>query len=622
MRALDRLHTASRTRLVVSLVILASLAASLAGCIPGRFIPESNHPVPRGAIFLATDGKDSNNGSESSPVGTLNRAMDLVPADGTIVVRGGVYRDWYHSGTTYKIGTKGITIQNYPHEHVWFDGTDVIPPGQWTSNGAGIWHKAWSTPSFCDGQYYRYPPTNQPTSNIGPCAHFDNDSSAPAPVAGDPQMVFVDDTPLVQKPTLATIDSGSFYYDWTNRRIYIATDPNGKTVELAARPVALVLGGSNLKGNTVRGIGFRRFATNEYNNVTGAALYLGGAGPNRVEHTVFTENAAGGLFYSNPREGSYLKGSVFARNGGTALGANGGAKPTGSTTNNFLVEGNWFNGNNTEQFGTGCTKSCAAANVKMAHMNGLMFRFNVVEHAKGPAEGVWHDLRGRNCAFVNNIVRYNGVGSNKGKGIYYEVSDGGRIVGNLVYGNGGPGIAVASGNTKVWNNTLVDNQFGVWVYDDPRYPGQDTNVEVNTTNVEVVNNVVSNAPTYMAKSQQAWSNVTQNNQPQDFYSSYDYNAYHRSNGPNQILHMWEEQGGGIAYRSLGTFAQAWGWDSHSVDLAGGPDPFFVDKAGGDFRIRSDSPAFNSGKPLPADIAALLRLPAGSIPSRGFIPPQL
>jgi parallel beta-helix repeat protein len=614
MRALNWLPTVSRTRLIISLAVLVTLG----GCAPFGVSQPTDTKLPAGAIFLATSGNDANGGGESSPVRTLNRAMSLVQPNGAIVVRGGTYRDWYNDGTKYRISTKGITIENYPGEQVWFDGTDVVPSNRWVSDGAGRWSTAWSTPSFCNGQYYLYPPTNQPTSNTGPCAHFDMDSSSKAPMAGDPQMVFVDGTELAQKPT-AAIDGGSFYYDWANRRMYIATDPNGKTIELAARPLALVLGGSNPKGNSIIGIGFKHFATNEYENITGAAVYLGGDGPNRVEDSAFIENAAGALTYSNPRVGSYLKSSAFMNNGGTAFGANGGASLAGGTTNNFLVEGNLFSGNNTEEFGTGCTKSCAAANVKFGHMNGLLFKQNVVEYARGPANGVWQDGLGRNCAFVDNLVRYNGIGSNKGKGIYYEVSNTGRIVGNLVYGNAGPGIVVTAGNTKIWNNTLVDNQMGIWVYDDERYPGQNADTEVNTSNVEVVNNVVSNDPTYLDKSSAPSTYIAENTQPKDFYSKFDYNAYHRSNDATQILYMWEQQGGAIAYRSMATFTGAWGWDSHGIDVAGGGDPFFVNKAAHDYRIRKDSPAYESGEPLPADIAALLGVPAGSVESRGYIP---
>ena len=179
--------------------------------------------------------------------------------------------------------------------------------------------------------------------------------------------------------------------------------------------------------------------------------------------------------------------------------------------------------------------------------------------------------------------------------------------------------AVTAGNTKIWNNTVVDNQVGIWVYDDPRYPGQNPDVEVNTQNVQVVNNVVSEDQTFLAKSSAPSTNVAENNQPKQFYSRFDFNAYDRETNATQILHMWDQQGGGIAYRSVPSFTGAWGYDAHAIDVAGGGDPFFVNKAEGDYRIRSDSPAFDSGAPLPADIADLVGLQSGAVISRGYLP---
>lgn len=588
----------------------AGSAASVLALDPtGNTIPDTNYPIPAGAIFMDDTGNDANAGTQAAPVKSINRAVALVPSGGTIVMRAGIYRGWYHNSTNtaHSIVPKNVTIQNYPHEQVWFDGSDVVSSG-WVSDGNGRWYRNWSTPQFCDGKYYEAPPTNQGT---GPCARADMDSSPQAPIPGDPQMVFVDGAQLAQRPTLAEVNGWTFFYDWTARRIYVGGTPAGKTVELAVRPVAMVLGGA---GNVIRGIGFRRFAGNEFDgNATGAAVYMGGSGANKVENVVFTQNAARGLTISNPKPGSFVKSSVFAKNGYTALGANGGTR--GNTRNDFVMEGNVFDGNNAEQFGWTCTASCSQANVKLAHMFGFRFKNNITQNAAGKlASGFWCDLDCREGVMVNNVSRNNG-----GYGIYYEVSSGGIIASNLVVGNGNAGIAVASATTKVWNNTLVDNLFGVWVYDDRRARGVGgwNDVGPNTSNVELVNNVISDQPYYLVKTSDPTRDLSINTRPSQYYSQFDYNAYYRVNGPNQNLYNWIE-GADVYYKSSASFTAAKGWDSHAIDVSSGGDPFFVNQLSGDFRIRSGSWAYNSGKPLPAAIATILGLPAGAAISRGAV----
>jgi parallel beta-helix repeat protein len=578
----------------------------------GKTIPDTNYPVPAGAIFMATNGNDANPGTEAAPVKTINRAMSLVAANGTIVIRSGVYRDWYNSGgTTYAISGKGVTVQNYPHEQVWFDGTDVV--SAWVDNGDGKWYKDWNTPQLCDSKYYQLPPTQQNTNNSGPCSHKDMSASPSSPVAGDPQNVFINGVRLKQVASLGATGVDSFYYDWAAKRMYILTDPNGKTIEMSARPVAIVFGGSNTNGNTIRGIGIRRYATNEMGGITSSAVYMGGAGPNKAEKLVFMENSSGALSMSNPLPGSYIKSSVFAFNGYTAAGANGGS--SSNTRNDFLMEGNVFNSNNTELFGESCNISCGQANVKLGHMVGFTLRNNIVENGMGDASGLWCDLDCRDGVFVNNVVRNNG-----GSGIFYEVSSGGIIASNLVVGGKQPGINVASSTTKVYNNTVVNNQFGIQVYDDGRAPGYQgwTDIGPNTSNVEVVNNVIYDEPYYLFKTSEANRDIAVNTKPSQFYTQFDYNAYYRVNGQTQNLYNWNENGVAEYFKSSAAFAAAKGWDSHAIDVTSGGDPFFTNLAGGDYTIRSSSPAYNSGKPLPADVASKLGIINGQPISRGAI----
>src|SRR4051794_30190027 len=74
----------------------------------GNSVPDTNYPIPAGALFVSTSGKDTNSGSISSPLRSITKAINAVRTGGTVVVRGGTYRDGYRSsdGTTYGIQNK------------------------------------------------------------------------------------------------------------------------------------------------------------------------------------------------------------------------------------------------------------------------------------------------------------------------------------------------------------------------------------------------------------------------------------------------------------------------------------------------------------------------------------
>jgi len=565
--------------------------------ISGKTIPDSNYPIPSDAIFLATNGNDANAGSQTAPVATLNRAITLVPAGGTIVVRGGTYRDWYNDGAGKpKISSKGFTLQAYPHEKPWFDGTNLAPASSWTSDGAGHWYMSWSTPAFCDGGYYQYKYDAQPTTNQGPCSHYDMYGDPSNPAAGDPQMVFIDGTYVHEVTSLAQATPGNFFYDWSARRIYIATNPSARTVEVAARPVALIAGGS--QGYKFRGIGFRRYATNEFHNLTNSALYVG-ANNTVVEDCVFTEMAAGALSLQ-PR-GGVLRHNVLARNGFTAALGNGHSHSDGQL-DGLLIQSNIVADNNSERYGTNCTISCAQGGIKNAHLEGFTVKYNLFAN-NYLGSGYWCDYECTGGVIVNNIAYGNDIG------IFLEVGNDSIIASNLAYENDESGMRVLAANTKVFNNTLVNNgKHDIWVYDDSR---DATPVSPNVVNVDVENNIFStNAVTnfYASNSQTG---------PNTYFSGLDYNSYYRALGCTKAVFMWQDTVR-VNYKSLAALTTDHGWEQHGQDVCTGADPFFVDAAKDNYVVRNSSAAYMSGKPLPADIAAALGLEAGTIRSRGAI----
>ncbi|MBK7862318.1 MAG: right-handed parallel beta-helix repeat-containing protein [Archangiaceae bacterium] len=566
----------------------------------GNVIPDTSYAVPSGAVFMATNGRDDAAGTQAAPVKTLARALALVPANGTIVVRGGVYRDGV-AASSWKV----FNLQAYPHEQPWFDGTDVVTG--WVSNGRGQWSVPWSTPHFCNGQYYERP-WNQQTA-VGPCAYYDQYYDTVNPASADPQMVFKDGVYVHEVTRLDQAVGDNFYYDQVNRRLYLGFDPAGRTVELAQRTTALALEGGP-GGNRIQGLGFRRYATNQLNmNRTHGAVLVGMPGV-RVEHCVFTQMAGAGLLISDPRNVVAYR-NVFAKNGHNGLDANGHQK-SGSTPDNLLLEGNVFNGNNTERFGVGSSYSTDAAGSKLCHMNGFALKNNLYKNGV-LSHGFWCDMACSKGVMTGNVFAKNAM-----TGLFYEISDTGLIANNLMYGNGEYGLKLGSANTKVFNNTLVDNRFNALIYDDTRSPNVDgwTDAGPDTVNVQLVNNLLSANQNMV----QAWRTGTlpQSTGPSTFFSVLDSNSYYRPNGVPARLYEWRDSGTTVFYNSCAALSAARGWERRCQDLTSGAEPFFQDATKNDYRVRASSLAYLSGAPLPSDVAAAMGLSAGQVVSRGAL----
>lgn len=607
----------------------------------GQTIPENNYPIPSGAIFMATDGNDSNPGTESQPVKTINTAVSKAPSGGTIVVRGGQHRDWHNSnGTGVKFLQKPMTIQSYPGEDAWFNGSDIVSSG-WTQDPGGTWSRQWETPSFCQGDYYTsylggLPPfdttlwdANGARALKTGCMYADSARDPDYPMAGDPQSVYINDEYITQRKTLGEVGAGSkdFFYDWNNRRIHIGINPSGNTVELSARPTFITLAGAY--DFTVRGLGFTKFASSVHEPVVYAGLG-GSAKPNEgkavLERNVFSRNSGVVSHTSGPKPGTAFRQNVVAFNGYTALGGNGYSKQGPDKLNEYVIEDNIFNTNNTEGYGGNCTASCGSGNIKLAHMNGYTVRRNLLENALGPrSHGFWCDLDCNDGVIVNNVARGNGS-----SGIFDEVSNNTIIAGNLVYGNGRLALRVTSANVKIYNNTLLfDNTpsgQAVWIYDDrrdapenPPWPDYDKytyDIGPDTVNIEMANNLI-HAPS--PKKNRMFQISNGNTTANQFFSLFDHNIYYRQSG--QITHNWGTDSS-TPYTSLSSFNAATGHEQNGIDIvldsseSGGP---FVNRAAHDYSLKTNSEAYtNKGTPLPADVAQAMGRQAGEVLPRGFV----
>jgi parallel beta-helix repeat protein len=576
-------------------------------------IPDTNYSIPAGAVFMSPNGSDSNPGTQASPVKTLNSAVSNSASGGTIVMRGGTYRDWYNNGSSFATLTKAITIQAYPHEQPWFDGTDVVSTG-WTGDGAGHFTHVWATPAFCSNKYYDRPWSDSIVSgNDGPCTHYDMHNGT----AGDPQMVFVDGMQLTEVATLAQVTPRSFYYaqDIVNKTgvLYLGIDPRGHTVELSARPSAIYNEVSPLE---LKGIGFRRYATNEFDEVaTQSAVFTGGDNA-LIENVVFYENAAAG--YTNVGSGGVVRGSIFQSNGFN--GANGDGHASTGGADNIVVEHSIFDLNNTLNFGTACNESCSQAGWKTAHIVGAVIQNNVFSNNQG--YGWWCDLNCSDVKFTNNVIF-----GNTRDGIFYEISKTGIIASNVVYGNGG-GISVGSGSTKVYNNTVVNNDAGILIFDDDRSPGiggwSATQVAPDTTDDHVVNNIIHTKngtdrcgrQTLLSACNAGGQTTAPRMLPTS--ESLDHNLYLRPSGTPTKLLSWDTTAGTMNYDSVSAVRTTLKRDLHSIGSTSPLTSVFSDPAAGDYRLAIGSVADNAGRPLTSDVASALGVTAGAAVDMGAL----
>jgi parallel beta-helix repeat protein len=636
----------------------------------GKTIPTSNYAIPSGAIFMSTSGDDANNGNSiTTPVKTINRAITLARATTakTVVVRGGEYRDGYKANIPSGVGTisDNITIQAYPNESPWFTGADIVNNG-WTSSG-NIWVRDWSTPQFCRGTYYDLMPNGfsqiKQTSNqydgSNNCTWWDSSRDPAYPVVADPQMAFIGSTQLAQKGSLAEVTAGSksFYYDWNARKIYISENPTTNSVELATRPGFAVFGGAY--NFAVKGIGFKRFASAHRGNVEASVVFsgLGGssnpAGQAQFEKVVLTENAGATLAFSGPKNNTWVKNSVLAFNNGGGMAGNGfastnkGYNGAPAPKNNILVEGSIFNSNNQGMFDTMCTQSCGVGAIKFNNMATFTVKNNIFENTKSKGgNGFWCDIDCSNGVIVGNIVRNNG-----GRGIFYEISSKGIIANNLVYDNDGAGISVFSASTKVYNNTVI-NKVGptveaFWISDDSRpapdkgetwqYTAEQNQAAIdqlcagiapncrvpslgpNTNALEFANNLVVAQPgTNGARLLNFGNTASTYNKPPntnsyEYFNVMDYNIYYAPTNRNIYLFANTD-----AIKTPAQLRTVSGqpWEQNTILVSTDGDPF-SSRSTEDFRLKTDSQAYiQKGKPLPADVAAVMGQQTGAQLPRG------
>lgn len=403
-------------------------ATATAGSVP---VGSARYPVPATAFYVAPSGLDSNPGTMTAPLATVGRAVSKAPSGATIVLRQGVY----HESVTIP-ATKTLTLQNYPGEVVWFDGSSRVTA--WAAD-SGAWRLDGWTSEFDASPTY----TKGAPDGTAPGWGFVN---AAYPMAAHPDMVFIDGVGQRQVASRDQVTPGSFYVDYATDRLYLGSDPTGHQVRGSDLARALLIQGPN---SVVRGIGFHRYAV----SVPTKGTVVSSARGVTIENVLITDSATQGLFVGGRGlgENNVIRHVTADRNGMLGIES--------SYADGLLIDGVRATGNNTERF----NNAPVSGGFKMGRARNITVKDSVF--SDNLSTGLWFDE-----SVYNATVTGNDVQRNTGNGIAYEISAEALIADNLITGNAATGLKVNNASEiDVWNNTIVGNSGRpVWFVQDSR----------------------------------------------------------------------------------------------------------------------------------------------------------
>ena len=354
----------------------------------GTYGPKATS-APTGAIIL-------------NPGDNIAALVSAAPAGATFYFEPGVYRGVSlapKDGQTF-IGAQGAIL----------NGSAVL--SNWTQSG-NLW--------VIGGQ------TQQ--GRVNPGAEFVAGTQRP----GNPETVFLDNTPLKPVDALSKVVPGTFYFDYAADNIYIANNPAGHTVEAGKLTDAFHGSATNV---TVQNL-----VIEKYDPQIQDGAILGGQGWTIRDNEVRLNYAVG----ITAHDGSQFIGNYVHDNGQMGLGGYG---------NNILVQGNELASNG---FWSGIDPLWEAGGFKFADTDNLVVRGNYSHDNNGT--GLWTDISNIHTLYEDNLVVHNTI-----NGISHEISY----------------------DAIIRNNTLIGNGYG-----DPRGWGWGSEINIqNSSNVQVYGNRV------------------------------------------------------------------------------------------------------------------------------------
>jgi hypothetical protein len=317
-----------------------------------------------------------------------------------------------------------------------------------------------------------------------------------------PEDLFFDDKPLWHVRSRSDLRPGTWHFDYTATKIYLADDPTGRTVESSISRFAFAGAAREV---TIRNLVIEKYA---------APAQFGAVEGSRGSGWVVDRNEIRLNHGAGIRTGPQMKitGNKILNNGQLGIGGGG---------DGVLVEGNEIAYNNYAGFSSGWE----GGGSKWVKTRNLVVRQNRVYRNKGP--GLWTD--GDN---IDTTYESNQVVENKGAGIFHEISLDAVIRNNRVARNGvgsdpwlyGAQILISSSkNVRVHDNVVeiaAEGGNGIAIIQQKRGGGK------YGPHVAIGNYVHHNDIVYLGN--KGMSGAAADYEPEAMYNGnnlFDYNTY-------------------------------------------------------------------------------------------------
>jgi hypothetical protein len=378
----------------------------------------------------AKSGSDSHSGSKSSPLRTIQAAVDKADNNNQknvatkIIVNSGVYREDVNIGA-YKSTGATVTIQAASTGGAIIDGADVLSNWGLTSNG--VYTHTW-------------------TPNLGTCAIPSGWPSSVPTIARRTEMFFLNGKPLTQVMGTSQLRPGTFFVSEASNLAYIdppsGTNMSTATIEAATRRTTVTI--SNRKDIVLRGLVFRHAAS--CINTAGVVVNSSSNILFDYDQAIWNNWGGIGIFGTN---NFTIQNSVASFNGGVGFM---------SSNDQYVL----FNFNESD-YNNWRGSQGALYDWGMGGAKFMLMRNTSVQNHysyQNQAQGLWFDTDNKNITINNAHLSGNHMAA-----LQLEANQGPVTVENSMLCKSGAGVNVLNvENLTIKNNTFYNNG-GNGIYD-------------------------------------------------------------------------------------------------------------------------------------------------------------